>query len=59
MRFHNHAASGFRYQIIVPKNVETQKLLKLNDMTYFIEMTNKDVLEKRWDKFSKSFSESN
>jgi hypothetical protein len=55
----NHPATGFRYQIIVPKNVDTKKMLKINDLTNFIEMAKQDIIEKRWDNFSKSFSENN
>jgi hypothetical protein len=51
----NYPANGFRYQIKVPKNVDIEKLLNLDNFRDFIEMAKNDIIENRWDKFKLSF----
>ena len=48
----NRPANGFRYQIIIPKNADMEKLLKVENFSEFIDLSKKDITEKRWQKFS-------
>jgi len=52
----NHPANGFRYQIQIPKNVAIDKLLVEENFNDFIELSRNDIIENRWQKFSRLFS---
>jgi len=49
----NYPVNGFRYQIKIPKKVAVEKLLNLENFKNFIEMSKIDIIEHRWEKFSK------
>lgn len=55
--FLNHyPANGFRYQIHLPKNIEIEKFMDEEHLDYFIDLAKKDIIENRWQKFSRQFS---
>jgi len=51
----NYPANGFRYQIKIPKKVNVEKLLNLDNFREFIEMSKIDIIENRWEKFKALF----
>ena len=46
----NHPANGYRHQIQIPKNMDPEKLLETEPFKEMIELSKKDIFEKRWDK---------
>jgi hypothetical protein len=51
----NYPANGFRYQIKIPKKVNVEKLLNLENFRELIEMSKIDIIENRWEKFKALF----
>jgi hypothetical protein len=45
-----HPASGYRYQIKLPKRCDVLGCLERNIMDPLVEMCEKDILERRWEK---------
>ena len=49
--FHNnHPANGFRHQIQVSKKISVNELLKKDVINELVEISKKDILEKRWER---------
>jgi len=52
--FHNnYPANGFRYQIKIPKRFDVKEILKTDAVKEFVEMSQNDIVEKRWEKLLK------
>lgn len=51
----NYPANGFRYQIIIPKNVDVNNLLDLDHFKNFVDLAKNDIIENRWEPFSAKF----
>lgn len=49
----NHPANGYRHQIKLPKKCNVLGLLEQNIAEALIEITKKNIIEKRWGKTSK------
>jgi len=47
----NYPANGFRYQIQLPKNIDVQKILKIENLTHMIENAKEDIKKDRWQLF--------
>ena len=47
----NYPVNGFRYQVLLPKNINVQNLLKTENFTNLIENAKEDIKENRWEKF--------
>lgn len=47
----NHPANGIRYQIKIPKYITIEKLHIPDHLQTWIEMSKKDIIENRWEKF--------
>jgi hypothetical protein len=52
----NYPVNGFRYQVQLPKYVDIEKILCEENLTDFIDMAKTDIIENRWQKFTKLFS---
>lgn len=48
----NFPANGFRHQIQLPKKCNIQSILKEGILDELIEMSKKDIIEKRWKRLS-------
>jgi hypothetical protein len=51
----NHPANGFRYQIMVPKNIVPKKLLSNQILKDLEEKCKKDITDNRWQNLSRDF----
>ena len=51
----NHPVNGFRYQIQIPKNVEIEILLVEENFNNFIDLAKNDIVDYRWQNFTKLF----
>jgi len=49
----NHPANCFRHQLIIPKNFNVKRLLRIDAVKELVEVSKKDIIEKRWEKLSK------
>jgi len=52
----NYPANGYRYQVQLPKNVKIENLLDEKNFTNLIDMARTDIIENRWEKFTKLFN---
>ena len=51
--FHNrYPANGFRYQILLSKNDDVEKLLRMEQLSHLIEKAMDDIREDRWQAFN-------
>ena len=54
--FHNnYPANGFRHQIKVPKNIDPESLSETSVLNEILEISKKEILEKRWEKICSEF----
>ena len=53
--YNNYPVNGYRYQIIIPKNVDPEKLLETDALKEVVEISKNDIFEKRWEKLVKVF----
>ena len=50
--YNNHPANGYRHQLIIPKNVDPEKLLETEALKEVVEISKNDIVEKRWEKLA-------
>jgi hypothetical protein len=48
----NHPANGYRHQVQLPKKCNVRGVLEQNIVEELVEMSKKDILEKKWEKLS-------
>ena len=53
----NHPASGYRYQVKLPKGCDAKGILEKNDVLELVEKSKADILEKKWERLSKTIHE--
>lgn len=51
--YNKHPFNCFRYQILIPKYLNVQKILRTKMIDHFVDITKADVRENRWEKFLK------
>ncbi|MFC1561237.1 hypothetical protein ACFL4V_02045 [Candidatus Latescibacterota bacterium] len=54
----NHPVNGFRHQVTIPKGFDVKGILKMSAVKELVEMSENDILEKRWEKLLKIMRES-
>ena len=56
--FHNnHPANGFRHQIKFQKKLACEEIVKRDAVKELIELSKKEITEKKWEKFVESLNE--
>lgn len=53
----NHPANGYRHQLQLPKKCNVLGVLGQNIVKDLVEISKKDIIEKRWEKTSKIIQE--
>ncbi len=53
----NHPANGYRHQLQLPKKCNVLGVLEQNIAEDLVEITKKDIIEKRWERASKIIQE--
>ena len=53
----NHPANGYRYQVKIPKGCDAKGVLEKYDVAELVEKSKDDIIEKRWEKLSKTIHE--
>ncbi|HUU28703.1 MAG TPA: hypothetical protein VM123_12905 [archaeon] len=54
----NHPVSGLRHQAMIPKAFDIKAILERGADKELVEMSKKDIVEKRWEKFLKIMHDS-
>ena len=57
--YSNYPANGYRHQIILPKDVEPEKLLNTDSLKELMEISKNDIIERRWEKCLNFFKANN
>jgi len=52
--YNNYPANGFRHQIKVSKKVSMNELLEKDVINELVEMSKKDIMERRWERLLKN-----
>ncbi len=50
----NYPANGFRHQIQIPKTWDARSIMKSEVVNELVELTKKDIVEKKWDRLRNS-----
>lgn len=50
--YNNYPANGFRHQIKVSKKLSVNALLEKDVINEFVEISKKDILERRWERLT-------